>query len=117
MSRTSTKERQSKRLLSDDELPAVWKATTEHGTFGALIRFLLLTAARRDEARLMTWQEIKGSDLSACQGVLEDEAGANPAVIEGGARRSKYTAAQVGLCVRGPQWCDQQPWWTQGKVR
>ena len=62
MSRTSTKERQRKRILSDDELRAVWKATTEHGTFGALIRFLLLTAARRDEARMMTWQEIKGTD-------------------------------------------------------
>ena len=35
MSRTSTKERQRKRILSDDELRAVWKATTEHGTFGA----------------------------------------------------------------------------------
>jgi Arm DNA-binding domain/Phage integrase family len=62
MSRTSTKERQRKRILSDDELRVVWKATTEHGTFGALIRFLLLTAARRDEARMMPWQEIKGSD-------------------------------------------------------
>jgi Arm DNA-binding domain/Phage integrase family len=62
MSRTSTKERQRKRILSDNELRAVWKATMEHGTFGALIRFLLLTAARRDEARMMPWQEIKGSD-------------------------------------------------------
>ena len=51
-----------KGILSDDELRAVWKATTERGTFGALIRFLLLTAARRDEARMMPWQEIKGSD-------------------------------------------------------
>jgi integrase len=61
MGRTSPKERQRDRVLSDDELRAIWHAT-ERGTFGALIRFLLLTAARRDEARMMTWQEIKGSD-------------------------------------------------------
>jgi integrase len=61
MGRTSTKDRARDRVLTDDEMRAVWKAT-EQGTFGALIRFLLLTAARRDEARLMTWQEINGSD-------------------------------------------------------
>ena len=61
MTRTSTKERARDRTLTDDEIKAVWKATAE-GTFGALIRFLLLTAARRDEARMMTWTEIKGSD-------------------------------------------------------
>jgi integrase len=61
MARTTTKELARDRTLTDDEIRAVWKAT-EHGTFGALIRFLLLTAARRDEARMMTWQEINGSD-------------------------------------------------------
>ena len=61
MARTSTKERARKRILDDDELRAVW-AATEHGTFGALVRFLLLMAARRDEARMMPWEEIKGSD-------------------------------------------------------
>jgi integrase len=61
MARTTTKELARDRTLTDDEIRAVWKAT-EHGAFGALIRFLLLTAARRDEARMMTWQEINGSD-------------------------------------------------------
>ena len=60
MERTSTKELARDRVLTDDELRAIWKAT-EHGTFGALIRFLLLTAARRDEARMMTWAEIDGN--------------------------------------------------------
>jgi integrase len=32
------------------------------GTFGALVRFLLLTAARRDEARIMKWSEISSTD-------------------------------------------------------
>ena len=59
MARTSTKGLARDRVLTDDELRAVWQAA--RGTFGALIRFLLLTAARRDEARSMTWDEIGGS--------------------------------------------------------
>jgi integrase len=61
MARTSTRERARKRILNDDEIRAIWKCT-DVGTFGTLLRFLLLTAARRDEARMMPWQEIKGSD-------------------------------------------------------
>jgi integrase len=49
------------RVLTDDELRAIWKATAE-GVFGAYIRFLLLTAARRNEARMMRWTELVGSD-------------------------------------------------------
>jgi integrase len=61
MARTSTKERARDRVLTDDEIRAIWRAT-DRDTFGALVRFLLLTAARRDEARLMTWVEIDGTD-------------------------------------------------------
>jgi integrase len=61
MERTSTKELARDRFLTDDEIIAVWKATG-NDTFGAHIRFLLLTGARRDEARLMTWDEIDGAD-------------------------------------------------------
>jgi integrase len=60
MERTSIKELARDRVLTDDELRSIWKAT-ERGTFGALVRFLLLTAARRDEARSMTWDEIDGT--------------------------------------------------------
>jgi integrase len=53
------------RVLTDDELRAVWKATygseVSH-VFCAFIRFLLLTAARRTEAVEMTWAELSGSD-------------------------------------------------------
>ena len=61
MARTSTKERARDRILTDDEIRSIWKFTSTD-TFGALLRFLLLTSARRDEARCMTWDEIKGSD-------------------------------------------------------
>jgi integrase len=56
-------ERKRKRILNDDELRIVWKiAGEDEGPFGALIKFLLLTAARRNEAAAMPWSEIKGTD-------------------------------------------------------
>jgi integrase len=51
------------RILTDDELRAVWSAADAGtGPFDRLVQFLLLTAARRTEAAAMTWQEIDGSD-------------------------------------------------------
>src|SRR5439155_11034595 len=60
MARTRAKERARERILSDDELRAVWAAAT--GVFGRMVRFILLTAARRSEASEMTWAEIDGRD-------------------------------------------------------
>jgi integrase len=49
--RTSITERARTRILSDDELRAVWLAAErDKGPFGSYARFLLLTAARRNEA-------------------------------------------------------------------
>jgi integrase len=45
------------RMLTDNELRAIWRATAD-GAFGSLIRFLLLTAARRSEATELRWNEI-----------------------------------------------------------
>jgi integrase len=51
------------RILDDDELRAVWKASkTFTGPYGPLIRFILLTATRRDEAGGMRRDEITGTD-------------------------------------------------------
>jgi integrase len=61
MGRIKPAERARSRILSDDELRSLWKTAEEHGDpFGAFIRFLLLTTARRDEARELTWAEIQG---------------------------------------------------------
>jgi integrase len=63
MSRIKPDERARSRVLSDDELRAVWKTADERpGPFSALVKLLLLTAARRAEAAGMTWQEIDGTD-------------------------------------------------------
>ena len=58
MARTSTKERARSRTLTDDEIRAIWNSK-EIGAFPALVRFLLLTGARRAEAANMRWEEIE----------------------------------------------------------
>jgi integrase len=51
------------RILSDDELRAVWRAAEgRNDAFAYLVRFLLLTAARRNEAAHMKRSEIHGTD-------------------------------------------------------
>ena len=51
------------RVLTDDELRAVWRATEEPGPFNAIVRMLILTGQRREEAAGMTWDELD-ADLS-----------------------------------------------------
>jgi integrase len=58
MRRSSPKERARKRVLSDDEIRAVWQAASENGTFGAFMRVLLLTAQRREKVAAMRWQDV-----------------------------------------------------------
>ena len=55
MARSNAQKRARSRMLTDDELRAVWKAASQpNDLFGAYVRFLLLTAARRDEASEMS---------------------------------------------------------------
>jgi integrase len=49
------------RILTDDELRAIWKAS-EGSAFGSYVRFLLLTGARRNEAAGMEWAEVVSGD-------------------------------------------------------
>jgi integrase len=58
MRRTVPKERVRARILDDTEIRAVWKAAEANGTFGALVRLLLLTAQRREKVVSMRWQDI-----------------------------------------------------------
>jgi integrase len=63
MARTKTKERARQRILSDEEIQKVWTAANKAGgSLPALVKFLLLTGARRGEAAEMTWAELKGTD-------------------------------------------------------
>jgi integrase len=61
MMRTKPRERARSRILNDSELRRIWATANEMpGPFPALVRFLLLTAARRGEAADMTWSELDG---------------------------------------------------------
>jgi integrase len=51
------------RVLTDDELRAIWRIADELKTpFARLVQFILLTGARRNEAAHMTRAELNGSD-------------------------------------------------------
>jgi len=58
MSRTKPRERARTRVLSDDEIRILWPVLEAAGTFGALVKTLLLTAQRRDEVASMSRGEI-----------------------------------------------------------
>jgi integrase len=63
MGRVNATERARARILSDDELKAVWTAAEASGTlFDRYVQFLLLTAVRRMEAARMTRAELDGAD-------------------------------------------------------
>jgi integrase len=58
MARTKPGERERDRILTDDELRAIWHAG--EGVFDRYVRFLLLTAVRRSEASDMHRREVAG---------------------------------------------------------
>ncbi len=58
MGRIKPKERARTRVLSDEEIRTIWPVLAEIGTFGALVKMLLLTAQRRDEVGQMSHKEI-----------------------------------------------------------
>src|SRR5262249_45523606 len=71
---------QRKRKLSDAELRWLWRALDEAAEAGevpqayaALVRFVLVTATRRDEARLMREGELKGTDWTVPSGRMKGD--------------------------------------------
>jgi integrase len=85
------------------ELCAVWKATDGAGPFGSLVRFLLLTAARRTEASAMTWGELDGADWTlpaarnkAKQDLLRPLSSAAQAVLSAQPRIGDYVFSNTG---------------------
>ncbi len=56
--RANQKDRARIRVLSDDEIRIIWPVLNQAGTFGAMVKMLLLTAQRRDEVAQMSCKEI-----------------------------------------------------------
>jgi integrase len=46
------------RVLTDDELIAIWRATAGPGPYNGIVRLLILTGQRREEVAGMTWAEL-----------------------------------------------------------
>src|SRR5579863_1918386 len=63
MGRIKPKERARTRILSDQEIRTIWPVLAEVGTFGAVVKMLLLTAQRRDEVANMSRKEIGEGDI------------------------------------------------------
>ena len=62
MGRYSPADQRGKRILDDDEIRALWKACDDAGTFGALVKTLLLTAQRKSKVATMKWTDLKGEE-------------------------------------------------------
>jgi integrase len=62
-SRQNVKEHRRTRVLDDGEIRKLWSATSDNSTFSALVRFLLLSAARRNEAAGMKWNEVDSNGI------------------------------------------------------
>src|SRR5215831_13314815 len=60
MRRNRTKARD--RILNDNEIRHVWNAADDCGTFGALVKILLLTAQRREKVTTMMWDDIANNE-------------------------------------------------------
>jgi integrase len=61
MARIKPKERARTRVLSDEEIRAIWPVLGQLGTYGAFVTMLLLTAQRHGEVARMSHKEI-GAD-------------------------------------------------------
>jgi integrase len=46
------------RVLTDDEVAAIWRSTDVPGPFNGIVRMLILTGQRRDEVAGMIWAEL-----------------------------------------------------------
>jgi integrase len=68
MTRTRPSQRRRQRVLSDDEVRAVWRAAeVSRNAFSYLVQFLLLTATRRTEAASMRLGEVSGDEWTIPQ--------------------------------------------------
>ncbi len=50
------------RVLDDTEMARIWSAAAELGSFGTMVRVLMVTGQRRSEVAEMRWRELSGLD-------------------------------------------------------
>jgi integrase len=97
--RANPKERARTRVLSDDELRIIWPLLGEAGTFGALLKTLLLTAQRRDEVANMTWTDIGSDGIWTIPAERYKTKRSNHVPLSDAARRVIETQPEIGGCA------------------
>ena len=102
-SRANSKERARTRVLSDDEIRLIWPLLGTMGTFGAMVKMLLLTAQRRDEVARMSR---KGNrirrNLDNSRRTLQNQTPEPYPALTGRARISTGPAGAQWLRIRLP---------------
>ncbi len=56
-------EKARERVLSDEELKAIWQATDDNGDYSRIVRLCLLTGCRREEIGGLHWDEIQADRI------------------------------------------------------
>jgi integrase len=64
MGTNKNEEAERERVLTDEELAAIWTAVPDNG-YGRIVRLLILTAQRREEIGGLRWSEIEGEGKTA----------------------------------------------------
>ena len=106
MNRVKAADRARKRVLEDDELRAVWHACDEVSTFGALVKFALLTAQRKEKIATLRWDDIADGVWAIRTEPRERERWAAPAATDGSRyHRGPATYRRQSICVHGRPWC------------
>jgi integrase len=107
-----TKRQPRDRVLSDDELRAVWRATGDEFAgplvFRCYLRFLLLTACRKSEKAKMEWSEITNGDWTlpaarnkTAQDFVRPLSGAAQAVFDALPNRGTWVFTRSGTAPLG----------------
>ena len=59
MGRYQATDRKRTRVLKEDEIRMLWTACADMGTYGAVLKTLLLTAQRKDKVATMKWSDVE----------------------------------------------------------
>jgi integrase len=101
MRRQSPKEQARSRMLTDDEIRAVWGAADKCGAFGAMVKVALLSAQRREKVVSMRWGDIENGIWKIPAAPREKTAaGTRPARPGAQGYRGATAIRRESVCIR-----------------
>ena len=83
------------RILSDDEIRAIWTAAEDAGAYGGFVRLCLLTAQRRAKITTMKWSDMDGEEWTIPKAPREKDT-AGTLVLPGAALAIVRAQDQLG---------------------